>query len=181
MLVNKFLKSNKIKSQLLNISIFACILVIISLLYFVLQTNNSKAQVKENFYNEDQIILAINKERVKSGLKTLDTNSKLNFSAKAKAQHMKDKNYFSHVYSTDGTKWSDFIQKEDYDYEVAGENLANGFYDVDSMVEAWMNSPSHKENILNEKVDETGVGIVHGELNGKSTIFVVEHFGKKQK
>lgn len=176
-----FSSYNKTKSRLLSFSIGICCLILVALTFFLAQTNVSNAQVKKNnnIYTVDQIIVAINKERVKANLEILSTNPKLNFSSQSKAQHMAENNYFSHVYSGDGTKWSDFIQKQDYDYVVAGENLANGFYDVDSMIEAWMNSPTHRENILNEKVNETGVGIVYGQLNGNSTVFVVEHFGNR--
>jgi uncharacterized protein YkwD len=47
------------------------------------------------------------------------------------------------------------------------------------MVKAWMDSPTHKENILNDAVDETAIGIAYGELDGAPTIFVVQEFGKQ--
>ena len=87
--------------------------------------------------------------------------------------------YFSHISPIDGRKWSDFIKESEYDYEIAGENLANGFNDVETMVVSWMNSPSHRENIVNQKVNETGVGIAQGTLDGFPTTFVVQMFGKQ--
>jgi uncharacterized protein YkwD len=169
------------KDWLLNISILASLLALIVFLYFLVSTGQSSHQVQANSYTKEQIINAINIQREQNNLSKLTPNDKLNISAQAKADDMKNRKYFSHIYAEDGTKWSDFIEKSGYNYSVAGENLANGFYNLEPMIEAWMNSPTHRENVLNPKVDETGVGISFGELNGNPTIFVVQVFGKQVK
>jgi uncharacterized protein YkwD len=173
---------NKARNDwLLNASVIACILSLGVFLYFLIGTSQRQNQVRASSYSSEQVISSVNRRRKENNLDSLSPNQKLQLAAQSKADHMQEKGYFSHIYAQDGTKWSDFIKQKEYDYLVAGENLANGFYDVDSMVEAWMNSPTHRENILNPKVDETGLGISYGELNGSPTIFVVQMFGKLNK
>jgi uncharacterized protein YkwD len=165
-------------SHLLLVSALSFILSLGVFLFF-LQDNAVAADSSYNLdYSADQIIVAVNKEREIAGLNKLRVNEKLSRAASAKSEHMREYSYFSHIHSQTGKKWSDFIIQEDYDYIVAGENLANGFYNVNDMVEAWMNSPTHRENILNDNVDETGVGISYGELDGVRTIFVTQTFGR---
>jgi len=161
------------------VSIIACILSLVIFLYFLFYSGNVKNQALASSYSPEQILLAVNTERQKKDLKPLRPNEKLTKAAQNKAQDMSDKNYFSHISPVDGKKWSDFIKESDYSYHVAGENLANGFQDVPRMVESWMNSPSHKENILNKEVTDTGIGISFGKLGDIPTIFVVQDFGKE--
>lgn len=167
------------KDWLLNISIIACILSMGVFLYFLIGVSRTAENVQASSYSPDQIITAINKERVQNNVKPLIKNEKLTLAAENKAMDMKKRNYFSHIYQPDNTKWSDFIKDVNYDYLIAGENLANGFYSVAPMVSAWMDSPTHRENILNPKFEDTGVGVVFGELDGNPTIFVVQTFGKQ--
>lgn len=146
--------------------------------YFISSNNFTSDTAEASTYNEDQVIVAVNKRRIDNGLPQLIVNEKLSKAAYAKAKHMHDNEYFSHIDPKSGKKWSDFIKDQDYDYVVAGENLANGFYDVQTMVQAWIDSPTHRENIMNTSVDETGIGISYGKLDGNPTIFVVQMFGK---
>ncbi len=61
----------------------------------------------------------------------------------------------------------------------AGENLARDFSNASDAINAWMNSPTHKENILNPKYREIGVGVVEGDLAGSDTTIIVQFFGTK--
>lgn len=168
------------KMFLIRLSILSCLLSVIIFSYFLFQGNNTREkEAKAYIYTSDQVIVAINEERKKVGLEPLIVNQQLMEAARLKAEDMNNKNYFSHISPIDGIKWSDFIKKSGYEYSIAGENLANGFVDIDTMVRAWMNSPSHKENILNNTVQETGVSVLSGKLNNYPTIFVVQVFGKK--
>ncbi len=65
-----------------------------------------------------------------------------------------------------------------YQYEFAGENLAKNFIFSQAVVDAWMASPSHRENILRNDYTEVGYAIVNGVLNGEETTLVVQMFGK---
>lgn len=76
----------------------------------------------------------------------------------------------------DGTTPWKFIRNTNYSYIIAGENLAKDFYDVKSMVEAWMDSKSHKDNILTKSYKETGVALKKCKLTGVNTTIVVQMF-----
>lgn len=114
-----------------------------------------------------------NREREKSGLAQLNYNEQLSQAAYQKASDMFAKNYWAH-YGPDGeTPW-DFILKNDYQYEYAGENLAKNFLFSQNVVSAWMDSPTHRENILRKNYTDIGFAIVNGNLNGEPTTLVVQ-------
>ena len=123
-----------------------------------------------------QIFDLTNEERQKNGLSPLYYNSILSESAAKKAQDMFANNYWAHNSPSGKTPW-DFFKEAGYTYITAGENLAKDFYDNNSVIKAWMNSPTHKANILNEKYQEIGIGVVNGVLDGVKTTLVVQHFG----
>ncbi|MGB9707197.1 MAG: CAP domain-containing protein [Microgenomates group bacterium] len=118
-----------------------------------------------------------NQEREKNGLPKLSLNEKLSQAAYKKAQDMFAKNYWAH-YSPDGTTPWEFILSSGYRYEYAGENLAKNFLFSDDVVSAWMNSPTHRENILRKEYSDIGLAVVNGILNGEETTLVVQMFGK---
>lgn len=117
-----------------------------------------------------------NTERQKLGLSLLHYNSSLSKSATNKAQDMFNNNYWAHTSPQGKLPW-DFFKEENYVYTVAGENLAKDFYDNDSVMKAWMKSPTHRDNIVNTKYKEIGIGVINGTLNGVKTTLVVQHFG----
>jgi hypothetical protein len=86
------------------------------------------------------------------------------------------KGYWAH-FAPDGTSPWSFFLSFGYKYKYAGENLARDFPDAASAVNAWMNSPSHKENILNSNYSEIGIGVVEGNLAGADTTIIVQFFG----
>ncbi len=118
-----------------------------------------------------------NEQRQKNGLPPLSLNSSLALAAQKKAENMFQENYWSH-YSPDGkTPW-DFILGAGYKYEYAGENLAKNFLFSNGVVDAWMNSTTHRDNLLKREYTEVGYAIVNGTLNGEQTTLVVQEFGK---
>ncbi len=118
-----------------------------------------------------------NQQRQKYGLPTLNLNEKLSQAAYKKAQDMFARNYWAH-YAPDGTTPWEFILSSGYRYEYAGENLAKNFLFSDGVVSAWMNSPTHRENILRKEYTDVGFAVVNGVLNGEETTLVVQMFGK---
>lgn len=164
---------------LVVVSATSCFISIFIFFSFIYQSNTVSESDKKDYFALEQLNIAINKERISRDLPPLKLNPKLNNAAKNKAIDMANQNYFSHISPTDGKKWSDFIKEQNYDYSEAGENLANGYDNPNEMVKAWMNSPSHRENIINKDVDETGFGFEYGKLGGVPTIFVVQVFGKQ--
>ncbi len=123
-----------------------------------------------------QVLEQTNAERAQAGLSPLVVNEKLNQAALAKANHMFQNDYWAHV-SPDGTTPWVFIKNAGYAYSVAGENLARDFGDTPSMVKAWMNSATHKANIVHSKYSQTGIAVVDGKLQGVETTLVVQLFG----
>jgi len=118
-----------------------------------------------------------NDERAKAGLTRLSYNDKLASAAYNKAQDMFSKNYWAHFAPNGKTPW-DFILSSDYKYEYAGENLAKNFLFSDGVVSAWINSQTHRDNILKNQYSEVGYAVVNGTLNGEQTTLVVQMFGK---
>lgn len=124
----------------------------------------------------DKIYILTNDERQKMGLPLLHYNTALSQSATKKAEDMFKNNYWAHTSPNGSSPW-EFFKQAGYEYSVAGENLAKDFYDNDSVLKAWMNSPTHKANIISSKYQEIGIGVVNGILNGVKTTLVVQHFG----
>lgn len=117
-----------------------------------------------------------NKEREKQSLQPLRYNKKLAEASQKKAADMFAKDYWAHFAPDGTTPWS-FILNSGYQYEYAGENLAKNFLFSQGVVDAWMNSPTHRENILRKEYTEVGYGVVNGVLNGEETTLVVQMLG----
>lgn len=116
-----------------------------------------------------------NKERMGLGLNSLTVNQKLQTAAQWKADDMIQKDYWEHFHN--GKSPWDWMKEAGYKYIDAGENLAIDFDSLEPMTAAWMNSPTHRENILNPKYKEIGIGISSGDFEGHNTIIVVQMFG----
>jgi uncharacterized protein YkwD len=123
------------------------------------------------------IIEWTNKQREKYGLAPLKENQILDETAMAKVEDMFENQYFAHESPT-GEGVSDLARKFSYDFLLIGENLAMGNFSSDEdLVLAWMESPGHRENILNEKYQEIGVAVKKGIFEGKEVWIAVQHFG----
>lgn len=126
----------------------------------------------------DMVIKLTNKAREKAGVAVLVKNDLLKKAAEKKAQDMINKNYFAHISPEGKSPW-DWIQESGYDYRYAGENLAINFTSAEDEQEAWMDSPSHRKNILNPDYEEIGVAVKEGIIDGNKTIVTVQEFGTK--
>lgn len=118
-----------------------------------------------------------NQEREKYNLPKLKYNQTLAEAARIKAQDMFNKDYWAH-YSPDGLSPWNFILQAGYRYQYAGENLAKNFLFSQDVVKAWMNSPTHRDNILKKEYTDIGFAVVNGILNGEETTLVVQMFGQ---
>lgn len=126
----------------------------------------------------DGIIYYTNIERAKVGLNPLTKNTKLNNSATAKVDGMFAGQYFEHT-APDGKTAADLVKSFDYKFQIVGENLALGIFQTDkSLVQAWMDSPTHRANILNPKYTEIGAAVGIGNYKGQKQWLAVQHFGK---
>ncbi|MFA6814060.1 MAG: hypothetical protein GX943_01045 [Candidatus Pacebacteria bacterium] len=123
----------------------------------------------------NRVLVATNEERARLGLEPLQINEKLNQAALAKAQHMFSEQYWAHS-SPEGVQPWNFIKNAGYVYKYAGENLARDFDSTGEMMVAWMNSPTHKENVINPNFTQIGLAVVNGTLSGFNTTLVVQMF-----
>ena len=123
------------------------------------------------------IITLTNQERNRNGAGALYENDTLNQAANRKLQDMFNKNYWDHTGPSGETAW-DFITSENYQYEVAGENLARGFKNPTDVVRAWMASPTHRKNLLNDRFQEIGLAVGSGKIHGVTTTVIVQLFGR---
>ena len=125
-----------------------------------------------------EIISVSNAARQSNGLAPLHPQPELMKAAEAKAEAMIAANSWSHNTPTE-TPWQ-FIQGEGYSYTIAGENLAKGFDTAEAVVNAWLNSPSHRANLLNNEYTDTGVAIIEAPYqNKKKTTLIVQFLARK--
>lgn len=117
-----------------------------------------------------------NKERSDLTIASLTRSSVLDEAAQLKAEDMARNHYFAH-YSPKGISPWYWFDQVSYNYAHAGENLAIHFTDSEAVVEAWMKSPAHRANIVDQKFTEIGVGTAKGVFDGYNTVFVVQLFG----
>lgn len=175
-------KNNNFKARILKPQILSLLtLVFISyqiLFNFVTLANPLVLGYSSNITPE-RIIELTNLKRASVGLQPLKENPLLSEAARRKAADMFAFNYWAHNSPSGRDPWS-FFKEVGYKYLYAGENLARDFQDPESVVEAWMNSPSHRENIINSKYLEIGVAVVDGSLLGTQTTLVVQLFGTPQ-
>ncbi len=120
------------------------------------------------------LLTKTNQQREATGSKALTINQELSRAAQAKAEDMKTRDYWSHQ-TPDGEQPWIFIDETTYAYQRAGENLAYGFTSNDGTVTGWMNSESHRENMLDGDYSEVGFGITRADNfqnKGQETIVV---------
>ncbi len=124
--------------------------------------------------NNSGLLNSTNSHRSAHGQSPLSLNAKLNNAATAKAKDMVTRNYWSHNTPDNKEPWI-FIDAAGYQYSKAGENLAYGFATSSETVLGWMNSPSHKANMLDPAFTEVGFGFANSENfrgDGNQTIVV---------
>ncbi len=133
--------------------------------------NSVKLSIKD-------VINWTNKNRLLNGnLVPLKENSKLDFSAQIKINDMFKQQYFEHI-SPDNIGIVYLSKEVSYDYITIGENLALGnFKDAEALLNAWMASQGHRDNILNKHYTDIGVAVGHGMFKGQDTWIAVQHFG----
>ncbi len=108
---------------------------------------------------EMEVVSLINDIRLGYGLKALAPSEKLCDIARVKSEDMKQNRYFTHNSPTYGSPF-EMLKYFGVSYRSAGENIAYGYRSPSAVVEAWMNSQGHRDNILNPSFTEIGVGYV---------------------
>lgn len=110
----------------------------------------------------DQVVSLVNQERAKAGLAPLTSDPALANMALDKAKDMYNNNYFDHNSPTYGSPF-DMMSAYGISYSYAGENIAKGQRNPQEVMDAWMNSTGHRENILNSNYTKIGVAYYNGE------------------
>ncbi|MDO8515023.1 MAG: CAP domain-containing protein [bacterium] len=158
------------------ISTYICFLLIFQIgLAFTARFNPEILGYATNITVSDLLKFS-NEKRRENGTGTLTFNEKLAVAAEAKAADMFSNQYWAHTSPAGRDPWS-FIINAGYSYLYAGENLARDFADSKGVVEAWMNSPTHRENLLNSRYKEVGFAIANNKYGTYETTLVVQMFG----
>ena len=106
----------------------------------------------------EQVVTLVNRIRVANGLNKLTTYDKLTEVAQVRAKEIEIS--YSHT-RPDGTKCFTALDEAGLRTVTAGENIAKGYSTPERVVDAWMNSPGHRANILNPSYTMIGVGYVY--------------------
>lgn len=163
------MKSKRLLFLLLMIGLliqFIYVLKYVSLAYFV-DDEMLEVENTEVILNEDEILAfdLVNEYREKNGLSKLRISKELQKVAQIKANDLVDSQYFSHTSLTYGSTF-DIMKEKGIKYKVSGENLA-GNVSSEKAVEAWINSDTHRENLLDEEYQYTAMCVVEDQVYGK--------------
>ncbi|MCX5811878.1 MAG: CAP domain-containing protein [Proteobacteria bacterium] len=127
--------------------------------------------------SKDAIISLTNITRVQNGIYELRENRLLNAIAEERVKDMFKKQYIGHVSPT-GEGPSEVAQKVGYRYKYIGENIGSGmFIDNQKIINGWMQSPGHRQNLLSPKADEIGAAVLKDKMQGLDTWIAVQIFG----
>lgn len=127
-------------------------------------------------FSKEDVVSQTNVFRSSLGFPSLKSNSTLESAAWQKLQDMIGGQYFAHTSPSGTSPWY-WFDLTSYKYTYAGENLAIGFVDAKTTVDAWANSPSHRANLLNPNYKEIGIAIAPAKINNNTGYLVVQLFG----
>jgi hypothetical protein len=173
------LESNNYRAKLLHPKslIFAILLVFsLSFLISVVKTTFPSVLGTSSNIQSDQLLAITNQKRQEYGLSPLTSDPRLSQAAENKGLDMFSKDYWAHNSPDGETPWV-FIKAAGYNYVYAGENLARGFNSASDVINAWMASPEHKQNMLSSNYTNVGFAVVTGKLTGEDTVLIVEELG----
>jgi uncharacterized protein YkwD len=133
-------------------------LILIALFAFRAFASDSDEITPEN------VVALMNGYRAEASLPPLHLDPRLTIAAEARMQEMADGEWWGHE-APDGTPPFASIP-HDYVYAFAGENLAKGFDTAPLLVQSWMESPGHRENIMGVQYADCGIAILEGSTKG---------------
>jgi len=117
-------------------------------------TLEEKAALRKNEFTAE-VLRLVNEARAEAGLGVLKTTDVMVQTADVRAQE--SSTAFSHM-RPDGTKCFTVFKEYSMRYRAAGENLSNGYDSPEAVFTAWMNSPTHRANIMNSRYTLIGIG-----------------------
>lgn len=109
-------------------------------------------------YEQSEILRLVNIERANAGLSPLEADFTLMQAAQVRANEIVQE--FSHT-RPDGSSCFTILDQMGISYSSCGENIAAGYSSPEQTVQQWMNSPGHRDNILNSSYTHLGVGYFH--------------------
>ena len=124
--------------------------------------SDNLGQSEQTSSEAQEVLRLVNEQRAQNGLAALTLSDKLCELATMKAEDMAENNYFDHTSPTYGTPF-EMMKQFGVSYRSAGENIAAGLRTPEEVMDAWMNSPGHRANILSADYTELGVGVAIGE------------------
>jgi len=157
--------------------LIATLAVVVAVQGFFFAFQDGRVLGNENNLTINQLLADTNSQRSKNSLEPLILNDKLTAAAEKKAQDMLLNGYWSHDAPSGTTPW-DWINGAGYKYSYAGENLARGFNTSAGVINAWMESPSHRSNVLGNQYTDVGFAAINGVLDGKQTTLIVAMYGR---
>jgi uncharacterized protein YkwD len=140
--------------------------------------DHAKPSSETGFSPDEQLIFDLtNAARAEHHLPPLKPNAILTQVARAHSANMAKQRKMEHV--LDGKKPSERVSAAGYDYHYMGENIAfaSGGPGARETFNGWMNSPHHRENILNEHYREIGIGITR---NAQGETYYTQEFGSRR-
>lgn len=173
-------KGNQYRPHLIRVSgltIVIALALVIQLGYGFISKGKVEVLGRVSDISVSGLLADTNNERKQAGLASLTLNEQLNQAAFLKAKDMFAYNYWAHVSPTGVSPWK-WLASVNYNYDVAGENLAKNYTNADATVAAWMASPTHRANILGDKYKDVGFAVVEDVLNGRETTIVVAFYGR---
>lgn len=158
------------------LAFYIAVLLTFNVGYNVFVAHSNKVLGFATSISQQEVIRLTNVERSKAGVGQVTENAKLNQSAMAKAQNMFAENYWAHYAPSGKSPWY-WYDQVGYVYAIAGENLARDFDTSQGVINGWMNSKSHRDNMLSGSYKDIGIAVLNGVLDGHETTLVVQHFG----
>ncbi len=116
----------------------------------------------------------VNLERVEAGCGVLKLDDMLTAAARKHSEDMALARFIGHV-GSDGSTVGRRANASGYYFILIGENISDGDASAEEIVDAWMHSMRHRENILNCRYEDTGVWVTPGR-SGKG-LYWVQVFG----
>ena len=156
--------SNNHRARLLHpsvLSLYIVILVIFQLSVSTFAHFQPEVLGYATNISVQDLLSGTNAKRLAAGVSPLRLDDQLTKAAAAKAADMFAHQYWAHISPSGTSPWT-FVAQAGYNYLFAGENLARDFADSASVVEAWMKSSTHRENLLDRRYEDIGLAVVNG-------------------
>jgi hypothetical protein len=172
-------KGNHYRPHLLRLHGMTAVLVLalcMQLVYGYFTAGRVEVLGRVSHISVSELLADTNAARKEAALPELKANESLSQAAFLKAKDMLANNYWAHTSPGGTTPWK-WLADTGYNYDVAGENLAKNYPTADATVNAWMDSESHRANILNNKYQDIGFAVVDGLLDGRDTTLIVAYYG----